>query len=418
MDTLSLQQAAALLNIHPVTLQDKARAGEIPGAAKIGRAWVFIRVDLIEYIRSKCPRRALQGDSTEVCMSLFKRQDSPNWWVKLGHNGRRIQQSTGTADKAKAREYHDKLKASLWDQERLGIKPRRSWNEAVVRYLAETTHKASQSDDKAHLRWVDKYLCGVELGSINRDVLDRIFLERQASGAANSTVNRTMEVVRAVLRRAANEWEWLDRVPRVRMLPEPSRRVRWLTREEADRLIATLPEHLAAMVRFSLETGLRRSNVTGLEWSQVDLARRTAWIHPDQAKARKAIAVPLSAAAVVVIREQVGKHSTHVFSFRGKPVRQVNTKAWRLALQRVGIENFRWHDLRHTWASWHVQAGTPLHVLQELGGWECVEMVRKYAHLSTAHLTDYVDRVSSLRLVASEGVATIGLRAGNEKGAA
>jgi integrase len=202
------------------------------------------------------------------------------------------------------------------------------------------------------------------------------------------------------------------------MLPEPSRRVRWLGREEADRLIATLPEHLAAMVRSSLETGLRRSNVTGLEWSQADLARRTAWIHPDQAKARKAIAVPLSAAAVVVMREQIGKHSTHVFSFRGKPVHQVNTKAWRSALQRVGIENFRWHDLRHIWASWHVQAGTPLHVLQELGGWECVEMVRKYAHLSTAHLTDYVDRVSSLRLVASEGVATIGLRAGNEKGAA
>ena len=99
-------------------------------------------------------------------------------------------------------------------------------------------------------------------------------------------------------------------------------------------------------------------------------------------------------------------------------MRQANTKAWRLALQRVGIENFRWHDLRHTWASWHVQAGTPLHVLQELGGWECVEMVRKYAHLSTVHLAEYVDRLSSLRLVGSEGVATIGLHAANEKGAA
>lgn len=134
-------------------------------------------------------------------------------------------------------------------------------------------------------------------------------------------------------------------------------------------------------------------------------------------KARKAIAVPLSAAAVVVLRGQIGKHSTHVFSCRGHPVRHVNTKAWRLGLQRAGIESFRWHDLRHTWASWHVQAGTPVHVLQELGGWECVEMVRRYAHLST-HLTDYVDRVSSLRLVAREGVATIQLRAGNEKGAA
>jgi len=344
-------------------------------------------------------------------MSLYKRQNSPYWWVKIAHKGRRIQQSTGTADKARAREYHDKLKASLWDEERLGIKPRHSWNEAVVRYLAETKHKASQSDDKAHLRWVDRFLGSVELGSINRELLDRIHAARMAEGVANSTVNRTMEVVRAVLRRAANEWEWLDRVPRVRMLPEPKRRVRWITREEADRLIGELPEHLAAMVRFSLETGLRRSNVTGLEWSQVDLARRTAWIHPDQAKARKAIAVPLSAAAVVLLRERIGKHETHVFSFRGKPVRQVNTKAWRQALQRTGIENFRWHDLRHTWASWHVQAGTPLHVLQELGGWECVEMVRKYAHLSTVHLAEYVDRVSSMRLAAQDGVATVRLHA-------
>ena len=121
-------------------------------------------------------------------------------------------------------------------------------------------------------------------------------------------------------------------------------------------------------MRFSLETGLRRANVVGLEWSQVDLVRRTAWIHPDQAKARKAIAVPLSGAAVIVIREQLGKHQTHVFSYRGHPVTQVNTKAWKAGLGRAGIENFRWHDLRHTWASWHVQAGTPLYVLQELGG--------------------------------------------------
>jgi len=196
------------------------------------------------------------------------------------------------------------------------------------------------------------------------------------------------------------------------MLPEPKRRIRWITQAEADRLIGQLPQHLAAMVRFSLETGLRRANVTGLQWSQVDLARRTAWIHADQAKARKAIAVPLSGAAVIVLREQLGRHQTHVFSFRGRSVNQVNTKAWRAALERAGIANFRWHDLRHTWASWHVQAGTPLHVLQELGGWECVEMVRKYAHLSSEHLAQYVDRLSGLKVVAGAGGgATIQLRA-------
>jgi integrase len=236
-------------------------------------------------------------------MSLFKRKDSPNWWVKLSHNGRRIQKSAGTPDKAKAQEYHDKLKASLWDQERLGIKPIRAWNEAVVRFLNETSYKASQVDDKVQLRWLEKRLNGVELGRIDRELLDRIMTARQASGVANSTVNRSMEVIRAVLRRAAYEWEWLDKAPRVRMLPEPKRRIRWITHEQADRLISELPGHLEAMVRFSLGTGLRRANVTGLEWSQVDLERRTAWIHPDQAKARKAIAVPLSRVAMLVLRE-------------------------------------------------------------------------------------------------------------------
>lgn len=96
-------------------------------------------------------------------MSLFKRKDSPHWWVKFTHNGKRVQQSTGTADPNRAREYHDKLKASLWDRERLGVKPRRSWNEAVVRYVEETSHKASRSDDTAHLRWVDRFLDGVML---------------------------------------------------------------------------------------------------------------------------------------------------------------------------------------------------------------------------------------------------------------
>jgi len=345
-------------------------------------------------------------------MSLFKRKDSHNWWIKLSHEGRAIQQSTGTSDRAKAQEYHDKLKVSLWDQSRLGIKPRHGWNEAVVRYLAETTYKASQTSDKTHLRWLDKFLNGRMLDEINREMLDNILAARMAEKVKNSSVNRVNEVIRAVLRKAWNEWEWIDRVPRIRMLPEPNRRVRWITQEEAQRLIAVLPNHLVPVVKFSLETGLRRANVTGLQWSQIDLPRRTAWIHPDQAKARKAIAVPLSAAAVIVIREQIGKHSTHVFTYHGNPIAQLNTKAWRKALVKVGIENFRWHDLRHTWASWHVQAGTPLHVLQELGGWECVEMVRKYAHLSSEHLTEYVDRLSRLKVVENEQgkLATIGLR--------
>ena len=63
-------------------------------------------------------------------------------------------------------------------------------------------------------------------------------------------------------------------------------------------------------------------------------------------------------------------------------------------MDRAGIQDFRWHDLRHTWASWHVQSGTPLPVLQQLGGWQSYEMVLRYAHLAPEHLAEYADRLS------------------------
>lgn len=150
-----------------------------------------------------------------------------------------------------------------------------------------------------------------------------------------------MEFLRANLRKCIKDWEWLDRAPSVRMLKELTRRIRFLTRDEAQALLAALPEHLADMAAFSLATGLRASNVTGLQWSQVDLVRRLARIHPDQAKARKAIPVPLNAEAVALISMQVGKHLTHVFSYCGKPIIQVSTKAWYAALKRAGIADFR-----------------------------------------------------------------------------
>lgn len=92
------------------------------------------------------------------------------------------------------------------------------------------------------------------------------------------------------------------------------------------------------------------------------------------------------------LESQRGKHAQSVFTYQGAPIVQLNTKAFRKALAGAGIEGFRWHDLRHTWASWHVQNGTPLHVLQELGGWASSDMVRVYAHLSIEHLREHVAR--------------------------
>ena len=97
-----------------------------------------------------------------------------------------------------------------------------------------------------------------------------------------------------------------------------------------------------------------------------------------------------------MLQQQTGKHRTRVFTFRGKPINQANTKAWKGALKRAEIENFRWHDLRHTWASWLMQSGTPLNVVQEMGAWESEGMVRRYAHLAPAQLAQHAEVVSKL----------------------
>ncbi|NKF24646.1 tyrosine-type recombinase/integrase [Solimonas marina] len=230
------------------------------------------------------------------------------------------------------------------------------------------------------------------LPSIDADRVDQLVDDLVSAGLRPATSNRILSVLRAILN-AATAWRWLAYAPKVRQLKDRAKRVRFLTFSEAQRLLTFLPDHLADLAAFSLETGLRRSNVTGLAWQQVDQARRVAWIHSDQAKGRRAIPVPLSDAAIAVLRRNEGRHDQWVFTYRGRRIYQTSTRAWRDALERAGIEDFRWHDLRHTWASWHAQNGTPLHVLQELGGWRSPRMVQNYAHLSTEHLHGYVDRM-------------------------
>ena len=327
-------------------------------------------------------------------MSLKRRRNT--WYIDfVTPSGERVRCSAGTADKTQAKELHDKLKAESWRVDKLGEKPSYTWDDAAHKFLLETQHKASHKDDINRLRWVQQFLRGKILREIDRELIGSIG-EIKAKEASLSTANRILALIRSILRKAMLDWEWIDKVPRIRLYKEARRRVRWLTPEQ----VATLPKELAphqrAMVLFALTTGLRQGNVLSLEWSQVDLARQVCWIHPDQAKARKAIHVPLNSVAMDVLTQQVGKHPQRVFTYRGKPIGWANTKSWKDALKRAGIEGFRWHDLRHTWASWLAQKGTPLNVLQELGGWECETMVRRYAHLAPAQLIEHSEKTATM----------------------
>jgi integrase len=346
-------------------------------------------------------------------MAIYQQRGSSNWWIDFTVNGRRVRQSTGTDDKRKAKEYHDRVKAQAWAQTRLGTKPRHSYRAAVVRFLEETKvdRKGRRRVDLAAFRWLDGHLGEKYLDEITKDVIANLVVEKKRPytkisktgkqrfySPCASAVNDVLSTLRSLLYRARDEWEWAETVPKIKLLSEPPGRVRWLTRGEADKLIAELPSHLAVLAEFSLQTGLRRANATHLEWAQVDLDRKTAWFYADQTKNAKALAVPLNERAIEILVSQRAAQqeqpSRWVFPWRGKPLIQTCTKAFRAALKRAGILDFHWHDLRHTWASWHVQNGTPLHVLQELGGWSSLKLVQRYAHLSGEHLRSWVDRTS------------------------
>jgi integrase len=245
----------------------------------------------------------------------------------------------------------------------------------------ETEHKATQADDKAKLRWLDPYLGGKQLEEIDRTLIDRIKFDREKIGAAGTT-NRYLALIRSILRRACDEWEWIDRVPKFKLFREAEGRVRSLSPQEFMALWRELPPHLADMAMFAVATGLRQGNVKGLEWKYVDLERKHAWIPGSKHKNGRPHSVPLNELACATLQKQLGKHPTRVFTFRGQPVMQLGTKAWAAALARAGIEDFRWHDLRHTFATWHRQAGTPTHELQRLGGWKTGAMVERYAHVA------------------------------------
>jgi len=327
---------------------------------------------------------------------LVKRKNSPYWWFDYTTpDGQRVRKSTKTSNKKKAQELEDRLKAQSWDQVKLGVKPKYSWKDAVVKWLQETTKKSIECDITIFKR-LDSLLVDCILNDIDRTKCEEVISQLLNDGLSAGRVNRIMSLVRAVLRKAEREWEWIDKAPAVRRLRVDNKRIRWITKAEAQRLLRELPEHLEALVRFSLATGLRESNVTGLEWNQIDMQKHVACIHPDQAKAGKAIGVPLIGDAIHVLRNQIGKHDTRVFTYKGNPVDKAGTAAFKKALKRAGIENFRWHDLRHTWASWHVQAGTTLNVLQELGGWSDYSMVLRYAHLAPEHLAEHANNIGTL----------------------
>lgn len=208
---------------------------------------------------------------------------------------------------------------------------------------------------------------------------------------SNATKNRYLSTIRRTLS-VANEIGWLVKSPRLSTYEEPKVNIRWLTKGDAKTLLSHIQlEWMSQVCRFALATGARANEILSLTWDKVDTDRALAWVTNDLAKNGRSRPMPLNNEAIVLLEQRKALGTEWCFTReRGIRVQQVDKRVIDRAAKLAGIKPLKFHDLRHTWASWHVQSGTPLMVLKELGGWETIQMVQKYAHLDAGHLANYV----------------------------
>jgi integrase len=275
-----------------------------------------------------------------------------------------------------------------------------TWDGAVRLWEVEKAYKRSLARDRV----IAAYYRGMVGGSFAVAELD----ENGVAGLRRATIedrpnpstaNRYLAWLQAFLRYLHGERLVAFRavVPKLKLAP---RDYDLKAPGLVDSVLAALPEAQRAIASFALATGQRRGNVLPLRWEHVDFASRRFLILGSTHKSGKAKQVPLGARAVDILEQQRGKHPEWVFPVgrltRGGvrtvgPAKSLKT-AWRTACKKAGVTGLRFHDLRHQWASAHVQNGTPLKVLAELGGWASTQMPdRVYGHLSPNHLAAFAD---------------------------
>jgi len=229
-------------------------------------------------------------------------------------------------------------------------------------------------------------------------------LRRRTVKAA--TVNRELSFLKTVFNKAV-EWEKTDRNPAAKVRKEREEgRVRTLEPKEARGLIEGASAHLRSLLVLAIMTGLRRGELFSLKWSDVDLEDRVLTVRAENAKSGKARTVPLNETALRTL-ERLPRFADFVFPNLKTGRRLVDVKrAFGTACRRAGIKDLRFHDLRHTAATWLIEAGADLVTVAQVLGHSSIEITKKYCHPSEARARAAMERLSAVFRVPGQHLVT------------
>jgi len=337
---------------------------------------------------------------------LVKRGET--WHIDKKIGGKRLCESTGETELSKAELFlamriERARRASIY-----GERPKRLFREAAERYLRENQRKRSIADDELHLEQLDAFIGDLDLRMVHLGTLQEFIEFRRAQGKKTKTINLALGTVRHILNLAASEWldehglTWLERPPKVTLLKVTDARKPYpLSWDEQTRLFRELPDHLARMALYKVNTGCREREVCSLQWDwevEVPELDTSVFIIPDRlVKNGEDRLVVLNRIAMSIVNAVRGTHRKYVFTYNGKRIRKMNNTAWQKGRVKAGLPQVRVHDLKHTFGRRLRAAGVSFEDRQDLLGHRSGRITTHYSAAELGNL------LTAANLVVGEG---------------
>jgi integrase len=332
-------------------------------------------------------------------MGVYRRTDAATYWMSLVSEGTRLRQDTGVQDRRVAGEIFAAWQVQLARARWLGLPaptPQHTVHELLTEYREKVTPRkspASQRRDHVVLERFRTRWGTLDLDQLRTKTVEDYLTER-LHDVTLATVSKELGILKSAYGRAMR-WDWVSTTPfrGIVLNQDGEERVRWLTDDEEGRLVATAAPWLRDLILVGLDTGLRRSNLVGLQWGWLHEQGTVLMVPRQLVKAKKAtVMIPLTSRAATIIQRQP-RYAPGVFTQsegRAYSLAQVSMAVIRTAKQ-AQLPGVSLHTLRHTFISRLVQAGRPLPEVAALAGHRDIKMTMRYAHLAPSHLRAGID---------------------------